>query len=97
MPEESRLLYVAGYGLGLVGTLATVAGLLLAGSMAAGVLALGVAFPLVLGLVGVSRSEAFDIGSTLAYRVGNWGGGILVAGVGLAMLGIGVVTLATVL
>ena len=36
-----RQLYIGGFGLGLVGSLATVAGLLLAGATAIGVIALG--------------------------------------------------------
>lgn len=92
---DPRTLYLVGFGLGLVGSLVTVASLVLAGLVANGVLALGATVTFVIGLVSAYRREPFDLTPTLAYRVGNWGSAVFVVGLGLLMLAVGVVSLGT--
>lgn len=92
---ESRHLYLVGYGLGLVGSLAAVAAVVLAGAVAIGVIMLGATVTFVLGIVdGVTR-EDLDRERSLVYRVGNWGGAVLVVGLGILLLAVGVVSLGT--
>jgi|AntRauTorcE11898_2_1112593.scaffolds.fasta_scaffold91549_2 hypothetical protein len=92
---EPRQCYVVGLGLCLVGGLATVASLALAGAYASGVLALAATGTFVLALANVSERGPFDLESTLAHRVATWGGAVLVLALGLFMVGVGVVSLAT--
>lgn len=92
---EPQPFYVAGFGLGLVGGLATGAGLALAGSLATAVLALAATIPVALGLARAIGREEFDLESTLAHRVGRWGGAVVVVAVGLLLFGVGIAVLGT--
>lgn len=92
---ESRQLYLVGYGLGLVGSLAAVAAVVLAGAVSYAVIMLGATVTFVLGIYDGLTREDFDRDHSLAYRVGNLGGAILVVGLGLLMLAVGIVSLVT--
>ncbi|WP_257299216.1 hypothetical protein [Haloarchaeobius sp. FL176] len=87
---EPRQCYVVGIGMCLVGGLATVASLVLAGAFAVAVLALAATGTFVLALSNVPEGEPFDLESTLAHRIATWGGAAFVLGVGVLMLGVGV-------
>ena len=84
-----RQLYIGGFGLGLVGSLATVAALLLAGATAIGVIALGTTLTFVLGLRSALEEDTVERDQLLAYRVGNWVGAVVAVGLGLVMLAVG--------
>lgn len=92
---KCRHVYAMGIGLGLVGSLAAVAGMVLAGAVTIGVLGLGATVTFAICLVNVFRREDFDRDHSLAYRAANWGGALFVVGLGLLLLGVGVVSLAT--
>ncbi|WP_123533594.1 hypothetical protein [Halosimplex salinum] len=93
MRVAAKQVYAVGFGLGLIGSLAVVAGLVLGGSAAFGVGALGATFTFALGLVRLSDREDFDRAHSLAYRVANLGGAVFVVALGLLMLAIGITTL----
>ncbi|MFD1646936.1 hypothetical protein [Haloarchaeobius litoreus] len=92
---EPRRCYVVGLGLCLVGGLATVASLVLAGAFGIGVLALVATGTFVLALSNVPDREPFDIEPTLAHRVATWGGAVFALALGVLMLGVGVVSVVT--
>jgi hypothetical protein len=89
---DTRTVYAGGAGLGLVGSLVTVAGIVRAGSPGTAAVAGGstVTFALVLG--NVSRREDFDRDHALGYRLANLGGALVVVALGLVMLAMGIVT-----
>lgn len=90
---DVRHCYAAGCVLGFVGSLAAVAGMVLAGSVAIAVIALGTPVVFVLALRNVFTNERFDRDHSLVYRVVNWGGALFVVALGLLMLAVGVVSL----
>lgn len=89
---EPRDCQVVGLGLGLVGGLATVAGLVRAGAFGVAVMALAATGSVLLALSNLADREPFDIESTLAHRVATWGGAVLALALGVLLLGIGVVS-----
>jgi hypothetical protein len=90
---DVRHAYLAGLVLGLVGCLAVVAGLAVGGQASFAVLVLLSALVFVLGIRNVREREAFDRDHSLGYRLGNWGGALVVVALGLGMLAVGVATL----
>jgi hypothetical protein len=87
---ESRHLYAAGFALALVVGVATAASLVLAELPAYGALVFAGQLTFVFGLVGVYRDGRVDRERSLVYRVGNWGGALLVVALGLLMVAVGV-------
>lgn len=92
---ESRQLYAVGYGLALLGSLATVASLVLAGLVANSILVLLATFVFVNGLATVFAREDVDREHTLTYRIGNWVGAVIAVAVGLLMIAVGIVSFNT--
>ncbi|MFC4406724.1 hypothetical protein [Haloarchaeobius iranensis] len=92
---EPRQCYVVGLGLCLVGGLATVVSLVLAGAFGVGAIALAATGTFVLALDNVPDREPFDIEPTLAHRVATWGGAVFTLVAGIVMLGIGVLSAVT--
>jgi len=86
----TREICALGCVLGLVGSLVLVAGQVLAGTAAFGVVTLGatVTFAVVLG--NVYRREDFDRDHSPVYRALNLGGALFVVVLGLLLLGVGV-------
>ena len=98
---RSRQLSVVGFGLGLIGSLATVAaslGLILSGVVASGLLFMGSLVSTVLfsrGLVDAVTDTGFDVERSVTNRVANWIVAVIAAALGLLMLAVGVVSLST--
>jgi hypothetical protein len=92
---DTRQLYVAGLGLGLIGSLVTVVSLVLAEFVTNAVIGLGTTFTFALGLKNVFTREDFDREHSLIYRVVNCGGAVIVVALGLLMLTIGIVSFRT--
>lgn len=86
-------LYVVGFALALIGSLATAAAQVLAGTAAIGVLTLGGTVALAFGLRNVLARDGFALEPSLSYRVANWGGAAFVVAIGLLMVGIGIASL----
>jgi len=85
-----REVYAVGCVLGLVGSLVLVAGQVLAGAVAYGVLTLGATFTFAIVLRNVYGREDFDRNHSLTYRTLNLGGALFVVALGLLMLGVGI-------
>lgn len=90
-----RQVYIVGFGLGLIGSLATAISLLLAGSLSIGILSLGTTLTFVLVLGNISKKKEFDMAHSLAYRVGNWGCALIALALGLLMLVVGIMAHST--
>jgi hypothetical protein len=85
-----REVYAVGCVLGLAGSLVLVAGQVLAGAVAYGVLTLGATFTFAIVLRNVYSREDFDRNHSLFYRTLNLGGALFVVALGLLMLGVGI-------
>lgn len=92
---EPRHGHVVGLVLCLVGGLATVASLALAGAFGTAVLALAATGSVALALSNVPDREPFDVAPTLAHRVATWGGAIFALVLGVFVLVLGVASFLT--
>ncbi|WP_440763488.1 hypothetical protein [Natronorubrum sp. DTA7] len=90
-----RQLYAVGYGLALLGSLAIVASLVLAGLVAYSVLVLSTTLVLLNGLFSVFRGEDSNREHSLTYRIGNWVGAVIVVALGLLMIAVGIASFNT--
>jgi len=86
----TRELYAIGCVLGLVGSLVLLAGQVVAGAPAIGVVTLGAAVTFAVVLGNVYRREDFDRDHSSLYRALNLGGALFVVALGLLLLGVGV-------
>lgn len=91
-----RQLYVVGFGLALIGSLAAAAGQVLAGTTATAVVTLGGSVACVIGLRNALARAEFEMEPSLTYRVLNWAGATLAFAFGLLMGGVGFAFLGTV-
>jgi hypothetical protein len=86
----ARAVYAVGCVLGFVGSLVLVAGQVLAGAAATGVVPFGATVTFVIVLGNVLRREDFDRDHSLGYRLLNFGGALVVVALGFLVLGLGV-------
>jgi len=98
---EHRNHHIVGYGLALIGALATGASLIFSDNVVfsevapTGVTVLGGLLALLLGLRNVlsKTSTEYDLEHSVAYRVANWGAVLIVITAGLLLFAVGMISL----
>ena len=84
-----RSVYLVGFALGLVGSLATAAGLFVAGQAPTAVMVFATSTVFVLAVRNTRDREDFDRDHRLLHRVVNWVGASVVLALGLVMVLVG--------